>query len=129
MDQSHILKTFNDHFIEFIEDIIKVFPENSDLVAIKNSFINFRKLNPKLVVGVFRTYVIDKYSEEIDAKNIEFFINKNYENDLEDYNSSSMIIEKIDKLRDPVREMSEDNQQKVLKYLQNLKKLCLLYNQ
>ena len=40
-----------------------------------------------------------------------------------------MIIEKIDKLRDPVREMSEDNQQKVLKYLQNLKKLCLLYNQ
>jgi len=129
MEQSHILKTFNDHFIEFIEDIIKVFPENSDLVAIKNSFINFRKLNPKLVLGVFRTYVIDKYSDEIDAKNIDFFINKNYETDLQDNSSSSMIIEKIDKLRDPVREMSEDNQQKVLKYLQNLKKLCLLYNQ
>jgi len=129
MDQSHILKTFNDHFIEFIEDIIKVFPENSDLVAIKNSFINFRKLNPKLVLGVFRTYVIDKYSGEIDSKNIDFFINKNYETDLQDNSSSSMIIEKIDKLRDPVREMSEDNQQKVLKYLQNLKKLCLLYNQ
>ena len=129
MDQSHILKTFNDHFIEFIEDIIKVFPENSDLVAIKNSFISFRKLNPKLVLGVFRTYVIDKYSGEIDSKNIDFFINKNYENDLQDNSSSSMIIEKIDKLRDPVREMSEDNQQKVLKYLQNLKKLCLLYNQ
>ena len=129
MDQSHILKTFNDHFIEFIEDIIKVFPENSDLVSIKNSFISFRKLNPKLVLGVFRTYVIDKYSGEIDCKNIDFFINKNYENDLQDNSSSSMIIEKIDKLRDPVREMSEDNQQKVLKYLQNLKKLCLLYNQ
>ena len=128
MEQSHILKTFNDHFIEFIEDIIKVFPENSDLVAIKNSFINFRKLNPKLVLGVFRTYVIDKYSDEIDAKNIDFFINKNYETDLQDNSSCSMIIEKIDKLRDPVREMSEDNQQKVLKYLQNLKKLCLLYN-
>jgi hypothetical protein len=129
MDQSHILKTFNDHFIEFIEDIIKVFPENSDLVAIKNSFINFRKLNPKLVLGVFRTYVVDKYSGEIDSKNIDFFINKNYESDLQDNSSSSMIIEKIDKLRDPVREMSEDNQQKVLKYLQNLKKLSLLYNQ
>ena len=129
MDQSHILKTFNDHFIEFIEDIIKVFPENSDLVSIKNSFISFRKLNPKLVLGVFRTYVIDKYSGEIDSKNIDFFINKNYETDLKDNSSSSMIIEKIDKLRDPVREMSEDNQQKVLKYLQNLKKLCLLYNQ
>jgi hypothetical protein len=81
------------------------------------------------VLGVFRTYVIDKYSGEIDSKNIDFFINKNYESDLQDNSSSSMIIEKIDKLRDPVREMSEDNQQKVLKYLQNLKKLCLLYNQ
>ncbi len=129
MDQSHILKTFNDHFIEFIDDIIKVFPENSDLVAIKNSFINFRKLNPKLVLGVFKTYVIDKYSQEIDDKNIDFFINKNYKVDLQDNSSSSMIIEKIDKLRDPVREMSQDNQDKVLKYLQNLKKLCLLYNQ
>ena len=40
-----------------------------------------------------------------------------------------MIIDKIDKLRQPVREMSSENQVKVLKYLQNLKKLCILYNQ
>ena len=129
MDQSHILKTFNDHFIEFIEDIMKVFPENTDLIAIKKSFINFRKANPKLVLGVFKTYVIDKYSDEIDSENIDFFINKNYENDLEDNSNASMIIDKIDKLRQPVREMSNENQNKVLKYLQNLKKLCILYNQ
>ena len=129
MDKSHILKTFNDHFIEFIEDIIKVFPENSDLVAIKNSFINFRKLNPKLVIDVFRRYVIDKYSEEIDSNNVEFFINKNYESDFVYSKRSSMIIEKIDKLREPVRLMSVNDQQNVLKYLKNLKKLSLLYNQ
>jgi|TARA_B110000858_G_C17641211_1_gene398174 hypothetical protein len=129
MDKSHILKTFNDHFIEFIEDIIKVFPENSDLVAIKNSFINFRKLNPKLVIDVFRRYVIDKYSEEIDSNNVEFFINKNYESDFVYSKRSSMIIEKIDKLREPVRLMSVNDQENVLKYLKNLKKLSLLYNQ
>jgi hypothetical protein len=129
MDKSHILKTFNDHFIEFIEDIIKVFPENSDLVAIKNSFINFRKLNPKLVIDVFRRYVIDKYSEEIDSNNVEFFINKNYESDFVYSKRSSMIIEKIDKLREPVRMMSVNDQENVLKYLKNLKKISLLYNQ
>ena len=128
MDKSHILKTFNDHFIEFIEDIIKVFPENSDLVAIKNSFINFRKLNPKLVIDVFRRYVIDKYSEEIDSNNVEFFINKNYESDFVYSKRSSMIIEKIDKLREPVRMMSVNDQENVLKYLKNLKKISLLYN-
>lgn len=128
MEQSHILKTFNDHFIEFIEDVIRVFPENTDLVTIKNSFIKFRKANPKLVLGVFKNYVVDKYSDEIDSNNIDFFINKNYENDLQDNSNASIIVEKIDKLRQPVRDMSSENQSKVLKYIQNLKKLCLLYN-
>ncbi len=128
MEQTHILKTFNDHFIEFIEDIIRVLPDNEDLVTIKNSFISFRKANPKLVIGVFRKYVVDKYANELDSNNIDFFINKNYENDLKYNTSSTIIIEKIDKLRDPVRNMSQDNQMKVLKYLQNLKKLSLLYN-
>ena len=40
-----------------------------------------------------------------------------------------MIIEKIDKLREPVRLMSVNDQENVLKYLKNLKKLSLLYNQ
>ena len=128
MEQTHILKTFNDHFIEFIEDIIRVFPDNEDLVTIKNSFISFRKANPKLVIEVFRKYVVDKYANELDSNNIDFFINKNYENDLKYNTSSTIIIEKIDKLRDPVRNMTQDNQMKVLKYLQNLKKLSLLYN-
>ena len=129
MDQSHILKTFNDHFIEFIEDIIKVFPEDTDLIAIKKSFISFRKANPKLVLSVFKTYVVDKYSNEIDSKNIDYFINKNYESDLQDNSNASMIIDKIDRLRQPIKEMTNENQVKVLKYLQNLKKLCILYNQ
>tara|TARA_B100001093_G_scaffold492948_1_gene534601 strand:+ start:1061 stop:1453 length:393 start_codon:yes stop_codon:yes gene_type:complete len=127
MDQSHILKTFNDHFIELIQDVIKVFPDNTDLVALKNTFITFRKTNPKLILEVFKTYVTDKYSNEINSNNISFFINKDYNNDLQDTGNSSIILEKINKLREPVRNMGNENQLKVLKYIQNLKKLCELY--
>ena len=129
MDKMHILTTFNEHFIEFIDDIIIVFPDNSDLLAVKKSFINFRKINPKLIIGVFKRYVVDKYSDEIDSTNIDFFINKNYKNDLENNDNSFIIIKAIDKLRVPVKNMSNDNQIKVLKYLQNLKKICNLYYQ
>tara|TARA_B100000424_G_C22846296_1_gene451384 strand:- start:161 stop:553 length:393 start_codon:yes stop_codon:yes gene_type:complete len=127
MDQSYILKTFNDHFIELIQDVIKVFPDNTDLVTLKNTFITFRKTNPKLILEVFKTYVTDKYSNEIDSNNISFFINKDYNNDLQDTGNSSIILEKINKLREPVRNMGNENQLKVLKYIQNLKKLCELY--
>ena len=127
MDQSYILKTINDHFIELIQDVIKVFPDNTDLVTLKNTFITFRKTNPKLILEVFKTYVTDKYSNEIDSNNISFFINKDYNNDLQDTGNSSIILEKINKLREPVRNMGNENQLKVLKYIQNLKKLCELY--
>ena len=115
MDQSYILKTFNDHFIELIQDVIKVFPDNTDLVTLKNTFITFRKTNPKLILEVFKTYVTDKYSNEIDSNNISFFINKDYNNDLQDTGNSSIILEKINKLREPVRNMGNENQLKVLK--------------
>jgi hypothetical protein len=39
-----------------------------------------------------------------------------------------MILEKIDCLRKPVKEMGKDDQAKVMKYLQNLSKLCEMYN-
>jgi len=38
-----------------------------------------------------------------------------------------MILEKIDCLRGPVRNMNNEDQQKVMKYLQNLTKLSDMY--
>ena len=42
---------------------------------------------------------------------------------------SNMIIEKIDCIREPVKNMNSEDQAKVMKYIQNLSKLCKLYNQ
>ena len=36
-DKSLILKGFNDHFVEFINDVQKVFPADADLLATKNA--------------------------------------------------------------------------------------------
>ena len=41
--------------------------------------------------------------------------------------SSNAILDKIDCLRQPVRDMGEEDQQKVMKYIQNLAKLCKMY--
>ena len=30
-----LLKAFNNHFLEFIEDVIKIFPENLDIMTAK----------------------------------------------------------------------------------------------
>ena len=123
-----ILNAFNDHFMEFVSDIINVFPDNTDLVSAKNSFVLIRKANPKLIIKIWKSYVVDKYSEEIDLGNISFFIDKDYANDLTNAENSDKIIEAINRLRNPVKMMSEESQQKSMKYIQNLKKLSILYH-
>ena len=120
---SNILTAFNDHFIEFVNDVHCVFPNDADILATKNALTTIRKLNPKMIVKIWNSFIVSKYKSEIDEGNIEFFINKDYSQDVSVSTNSDKIMESIDRLRDPVKNMSLENQAKVMKYIQNLTKL------
>ena len=125
---STILTAFNDHFMEFVNDIIGVFPEDADILAAKNSFVLIRKANPKMIIKIWHKFVVEKYKDMIDSDDISFFINKDYSEDLNSAENSDKIMEAINRLRNPVKMMEPDDQKKVMKYMQNLKKLSVLYH-
>lgn len=124
---STILTAFNDHFIEFLDDIITVFPEDPDILASKNSMLLIRKANPRLIIQIWNSYVVGKYKSMIDAGNIDFFINKDYTDDLVHADNSKKIVEVIDRLRNPIKSMIPEDQAKTMKYIQNLTKLSTIY--
>ena len=126
MNSTTILKTFNDHFEEFMNDILRVFPDDKDLMTCKDALGKLRKSNPKLIMNVFKTSIIGPYREQIKNNDLDFFINKNYNGEVQDKNSQK-ILSKIDMLREPVRNMCQDDKDNVIKYLNNLLKLCDLY--
>ena len=123
---SNILTAFNEHFIEFINDIQMVFPEDIDILTAKNALLGIRKANPKMIVKIWNLFIVGKYKKEIESGNLDFFLNKDYSSDIADAQNSSKIMESIDRLRGPVRNMSTENQEKVMKYIQNLTKLSEL---
>ena len=123
----NLLTAFNDHFIAFVDDFQSVFPDDVDILTAKNSFLIVRKTNPKLIIKIWDKCVNDPYQTEIENGNIDFFINKDYTQDLLNYDNGGKIIESINRLRDPIRKMTPPDQQKTIKYLQNLMKLSLLY--
>jgi hypothetical protein len=123
-----LLTAFNDHFMEFVSDIINVFPDDVDLASAKNSFILIRKANPKMIIKIWQKFVVEKYSDAIEKDDISFFINKDYSADLSNAENSDKIMEAINRLRTPVQMMTSEDQKKVMKYIQNLKKLSVLYN-
>ena len=123
---SNILTAFNDHFADFINDVQSVFPEDVDILAAKNALITIRKANPRMIVKIWNSFIVSNYRNEITAGNLEFFMNKDYSSDVSNTQNSDKIMESIDRLREPIRNMGPDNQAKVMKYIQNLTKLAEL---
>lgn len=120
---SNLLSAFNDHFVELVNDIQSVFPNDVDILAAKNALMAIRKANPKLIVKIWKTFIGDKYRAQIEAGDISFFIDKDYASDVSATQNSDKIMESINRLREPIRNMGPDNQAKVMKYIQNLTKL------
>lgn len=129
MDKSSILKGFNNHFMEFVNAVRDYFSDNKDVRATGVALEGIRKVNPKLIMNIWKEYIVDVYSNEIESGEIEFFINKEYKNDLNDLQNSNSVLEAIEKLRDPVKAMPGEDQEKVMKYIQNLTNLSKLYFQ
>jgi hypothetical protein len=126
-----LLTAFNDHFMEFVNDIYAVFPEDVDILSAKNSFSAVRKMNPKLLIKSWDTLVVGKYQREIELGDLSFFMDKDYTQDLQNVPNNpnaERIVSAIDRLRTPIKTMSPDNQAKIMKYIQNLTKISNLYN-
>ena len=124
-----LVGAFNTHFMELVDDICSVFPDDVDIITAKNSFIAIKKMNPKLLVRSWDMFVVSKYHKEIESGDISYFLNKDYGDDLAETPNSQKIIEAIDRLRTPIKSMGKENKEKILKYLQNLCKLTLLCKQ
>lgn len=123
---SNILTAFNNHFVEFIDDIQQVFPEDQDVLVAKNALSAIRKANPRLIVKIWNTFIVGKYRSEIESGNIDFFLNKDYSQDLANADNAGRILESIDRLREPIRSMGIENKEKCIKYIQNLTKLAAM---
>ena len=127
-DKSTILRAFNTHLVEFLDDIISIIPGNVGLITTKNSLEIYKKANPALLIKIWYSYVYLPYAEIIDKGDLDFFINKDYSEDLSYLHNSKNILNAIDTLRGQIKEMSETNRNHSLEYIRNLCKLSNMYS-
>lgn len=128
-NQPNYITIFNNHFNEFLDDFILLFPNDVDLLSAKNSMLLIRKANPKLLIKIWKKYVVDPYKDQIDSGNFDFFIEKDYSQDLAKNDNANKIIKVIDNFREPIKTMSIENKTKTMKYIENLSKISLLYQE
>ena len=130
MNNSFVLSTFIKQLDECLEDIMTTYPNaaktDDRFLKCKMYFDALKMSNPRLMIMTWKAYVNDKYRERIDAGDINFFLEKEYESDAAEL-YSTVVESAINDLRVTIRGMSEANVAASMKYVQNLVKLAELY--
>lgn len=123
------LQAFNNQFEELLDDICLIFPDDVQIETASNALKKLRKINPKMSIRVFNEHVNIPYGEKIKEEDniLQYFLEKDYTNDLNPNGGKNEILLKINSLKEPISQMKQEEKDKVLKYFQNLCKLCNLY--
>ena len=126
-NKSSFLKLFNNHLIEFIDDVLTIFPDDLDLQTCGTFLKGIKKVNPRITITSWNQWVTNKYRIEIESGNLAFFENKDYKQDFEGSKDQKNILDTIERIRNDVKKCGVENKKKTMKYLQNLTKLSDLY--
>jgi len=122
-----ILKAFNNHLLEFIDDLIVIFPEDLDIRTSKTFIKGIIKVNPKMISKYYYENIAVTYKNQIENADISFFINKDYNEDLGEDWKTSKIKGTMDRWRNVLKNTKLENKNKAMKYFQNLSKLSEIY--
>jgi len=125
--KTNVLRTFNTHLFEFLDDVIRIFPDNLDIQTAKTTFQTIKQANPTIIIKTWIQYIYMPYKEAIDNGDVDFFFKKDYSSDLAELANMSEVMNVIDKLREPVSNMTPQQKQFTADYIKNLSKLAVLY--
>ena len=131
IDRATLIRAFNDHLFEFLDDVSKLLPDNRNLMAAIRSFQTVITFNKALVVTCWYKYVYAKYADVIEKGDITFFFEKDYGEDLTNMKNPDQVIEIIDSIRAPVKQICENpkNTEYAIEYIQNLCRLSVAFTE
>jgi hypothetical protein len=129
-NKSILLKSFNKQFFDFIDDIISIMPDNRELQKSKVYFTTVKQANPSILVKIWYQNILGPYKSVIESGDIQFFLDKDYTQDLKDIPHATEVIKVIDtSIRNPIKEMDQQNKKQCVKYIQLLSKISEAYSQ
>lgn len=130
IDRPTIIRSFNDYFFEFLDDMLKVLPNNKSVLTATRSFKMLTDVNKAILIKCWHKFVYVKYKTVIDEGNVEFFFEKDYSEDLTKLSNANTIMDIIDSVRTPAKEICENpkNREHITTYIQTLCKLSDMFN-
>lgn len=112
-NQTDPWQLFNAKLLEFMQDLIDTYKQDSDFVVCKNLLDISISYDHTMPQQIFHTYVVDKYEKQIVTGNEEFFLQETYDPSVTD-------IQFVNKLKQMWKTLDPGNKEIVWKYMQVL---------
>jgi hypothetical protein len=110
------ISEFNEVYFQFLK-FIKTHMEDSNFKTFyrKNKFM--RETNPKFFIRTWYNRIGSKYHSQVMIRDISFFLNKNYEDDVSDSGESNMLLKYINKFKESYDTLNDEIKENFLNYI------------
>jgi len=114
------LGAFNTQLIRFFKELSETYPEERDIKLAVDAIEGAKKINPKMILDLFKDYVYDDLNEPIQREDEEYVLSYAKKKINDKFNEMSPALIIFDK---HWVTMTEQNQKAIWNYL---KVLCIL---
>lgn len=118
MSKKIFLDTFYKQFFDFLTELDKMYPNDSDFSTFSTKLSVLKTVNPMLPIQFIKTEIIEKYQEQIFKKDESFFVNSK---DIEQTSEINIFF----KLKSYITDMTEENKEIVWSYIHIIVKLTM----
>ena len=94
---SNFLKAFNNHLIDFMNDLLLILDkkEKNEMETYKILVEKIMKSNISMLIKMWKTHIVDKYMDKISKDDFDFFLNQDYNYISNNNKNIEGLIEKI----------------------------------
>jgi hypothetical protein len=76
-----------------------------------------KETNPKFFIRTWYNRIGSKYHAQVMMRDISFFLNKNYEDDVSDSGESNLLLKYINKFKESYDTLNDEIKEKFLNYI------------
>ena len=122
-----VLSTFINELTNFIDLLCCLVPDSKEIQQNKTYYISCKKVNPRAIIISWQTDVAEHFKEPIEQRNLQFFVEHDYQNDpyLKEY--SSFIVKMFENLKHNLVKLQDKDKEITMTYIQNISKISKLY--
>lgn len=117
---------FNKEYFEFL-NFIKGHIEDASFKTFYRKNQIMKETNPKMFIRTWYERIGNKYHTQVMQRDISFFLNKDYENDVIDVGDSNMLLKYINKFKESYDTLDETVKETFLNFIIGLTDKSFVY--